>query len=150
VVNAAALVRALAGGRLAGAGLYVVSEEPLVREEAEIFRSNVALDTDQLRSLVATNALLRLRNVVVTPHIAYDTREAIGRIIGTTLENIEAFATGDPRNLVTTPDPAAASQAERASTVTVKRRASSPLARKTCSLTSTTRPAWPSTWASHR
>jgi D-lactate dehydrogenase len=150
VVNAAALVRALAGGRLAGAGLDVVSEEPLVREEAEIFRSNVALDTDQLRSLVATNALLRLRNVVVTPHIAYDTREAIGRIIGTTLENIEAFATGDPRNLVTTPDPAAASQAERASTVTVKRRASSPLARKTCSLTSTTRPAWPSTWASHR
>jgi len=105
VVNAAALVRALTSGRLAGAGLDVVSEEPLVREEAEIFRSGTELDPAQLRSLLATSALLRLPNAVVTPHIAYDTTEALERIVATTLDNIEAFARGEPRNLVVPPDP---------------------------------------------
>ncbi|MFN3585377.1 hydroxyacid dehydrogenase [Phenylobacterium sp.] len=100
VVNAAALVRALTSGRLAGAGLDVVAEEPLVREEAEIFRTDAALRPDQLRSLLATNTLLRLPNVVVTPHVAYDTREAVQRILETSVANIEAFARGEPRNLV--------------------------------------------------
>ncbi len=100
VVNAAALVRALSSGRLAGAGLDVLSEEPLLREEAEIFRMDTPLPAERLRALVAANTLLRLPNVVVTPHIAYDTAEALGRIVGTTLDNIEAFARGEPQNLV--------------------------------------------------
>jgi D-lactate dehydrogenase len=93
VVNAAALVRALTS----------VSEEPLVREEAEIFRSETEIDPATLRSLLATNALLRLPNVVVTPHVAYDTGEALERIVATTLDNIEAFARGEARNLVVPP-----------------------------------------------
>lgn len=103
VVSAAALVRALSSGRLAGAGLDVLSEEPLLREEAEIFRTDMPLPAERLRTLVAANTLLRLPNVVVTPHIAYDTAEALGRILGTTLDNIEAFARGEPRNLVVRP-----------------------------------------------
>jgi D-lactate dehydrogenase len=39
-------------------------------------------------------------NVIVTPHIAYDTHEAVRRIINTTLENIAAFEAGAPRNVV--------------------------------------------------
>ncbi len=39
-------------------------------------------------------------NVVVTPHTAYNTDEAVRRIIATTVDNIEAFARGDPRNVV--------------------------------------------------
>lgn len=100
VVNAAALVRALDGGRLGGAGLDVLAEEPLLREEAEIFRRDVVVSAERLREVVAANALLRRRNVVVTPHIAYDTQEALHRILATTLDNIEAFAAGAPRNLV--------------------------------------------------
>lgn len=110
VVNASALVRALEEGRLAGAGLDVLSEEPLLREEAEIFRTGVQLPAERLRDLVAANALVRRRNVVVTPHIAYDTQEALRRILTTTLENIDAFAAGAPKNLVLAPAPALTSE----------------------------------------
>lgn len=103
VVNTAALVRALTGGKLAGAGLDVFADEPLLREEAEVFRSGRELPSEQLQSLLATNTLLRLPNVVMTPHIAYDTTEAVRRILEITLRNIEAFAAGTPQNLVSAP-----------------------------------------------
>lgn len=38
--------------------------------------------------------------MIVTPHIAYDTREALERIIETTLGNIAAFQAGAPQNVV--------------------------------------------------
>jgi D-lactate dehydrogenase len=103
VVDVAALVRALDAGRLGGAGLDVLPDEPLVRDEAQIFHGEPVLDTERLRSLLADHALLRFPNVVVTPHIAYDTEEALHRILETTLGNIEAFVRGEPRNLVPLP-----------------------------------------------
>jgi D-lactate dehydrogenase len=103
VVDAAALVRALDSGRLAGAGLDVLPEEPLVRDEAQIFRSEPVVGTERLHALLAGHALLRFPNVVITPHIAYDTDEALRRILDTTLANIEAFARGESLNLVPLP-----------------------------------------------
>jgi D-lactate dehydrogenase len=102
VVDGEALVRALSSGRLAGAGLDVIAEEGMLREEAEIFDHPAsALRTEQMRALLAGHALLHLRNVIVTPHIAYDTEEAVQRIIDTTLQNIAAFEAGRPQNVVT-------------------------------------------------
>jgi D-lactate dehydrogenase len=49
---------------------------------------------------VANHVLLRFPNVIVTPHVAYNTHEAVARIIETTIENIEAFAMGSPKNLI--------------------------------------------------
>ncbi|RDI57174.1 hydroxyacid dehydrogenase [Microvirga subterranea] len=100
VVDVAALVRALAGGRLAAAGLDVLPEEPAIREEAEIFRAEAVPVAYDLRALVANHVLLRFPNVIVTPHNAYNTDGAIQRIIETTLGNIEAFVRGEPRNVV--------------------------------------------------
>jgi len=100
VVDAAALVRCLDAGHLGGVGLDVLPEEPLVRDEAQVFRGEAVLDSERLRRLLAGHALLRFPYVVVTPHIAYDTEEALHRILDTTLSNIEAFARGEPRNLV--------------------------------------------------
>ena len=67
------------------------------------FRMEPALDATRLQALLAGHSLLRHPNVVVTPHIAYATVEALGRILDTTLANIEAFARGEPRNLVALP-----------------------------------------------
>lgn len=100
VVDVAALVRALSSGKLRAAGLDVLPEEPVVREEAQIFRADAPQEGYDLRALVANHVLLRFPNVIVTPHNAYNTQSAVRRIIETTLENIEAFARGEPRNVV--------------------------------------------------
>ncbi|MDY7107921.1 MAG: hydroxyacid dehydrogenase [Planctomycetota bacterium] len=100
VVDIQALVRALAEGRVAGAGLDVLPEEPVIREEAELLRSVYEREHD-LDTLLANHVLLHLTNVIVTPHSAFNTREAVQRILDTTVENIERFADGDPQNVVT-------------------------------------------------
>lgn len=101
VVDVEALVRALDQGRLGAAGLDVLPYEPALRDEAEIFRTDASTPNRELTSLLASHALLRFPNVLVTPHNAYNTSEAIRRIIDTTLDNIEAYAQGSPRNVVT-------------------------------------------------
>lgn len=99
IVDVPALVRALADGRLRAAGLDVLPQEPVIREEAEIFRE-AWTDSHDLKALGANHVLLRFPNVIVTPHNAYNTQSAVQRIIDATLENIEAFGRGEPRNLV--------------------------------------------------
>jgi D-lactate dehydrogenase len=100
VVDAEALIQALLTGQIAGAALDVLSQEPWLRDEAQVFRSATPPAPEGLRALVASHALLKLPNVIVTPHVAYDTREAVMRIMDVTLANIEGFAAGAPRNLV--------------------------------------------------
>jgi len=106
VVDAEAMVRALASGRLRGAGLDVLPHEPLVREEAAIFHEGAVKDAEDFKALVANHVLLRFPNVIVTPHNAYNTDAALQRIIETTLANIEAFAKGTPQNVVSPPSSA--------------------------------------------
>ena len=45
--------------------------------------------------------LLQFPNVLVTPHNAYNTEDAVRRIIAITLDNIDGFVRGVPQNLVT-------------------------------------------------
>jgi D-lactate dehydrogenase len=99
VIDTRALIQGLTSGKVAGAGLDVLPDEPLIREEAELICS-IYCDQHDLRNLVADHVLLRLRNVVVTPHSAFNTREAVARIVETTVANIEAFARGEPQNVV--------------------------------------------------
>jgi D-lactate dehydrogenase len=100
IVDVEALVRALADGKLRGAGLDVLPQEPLIREEAAIFHQDAIRDAEDFKALVANHVLLRFPNVIVTPHNAYNTEAALERIIATTLANIEAFAQGTPQNVV--------------------------------------------------
>ncbi len=99
LIDVNALLKALATGKLAGAGLDVLPEEPTIREEAELLRS-VYLRRHNLETLLADHVLLHLRNVVITPHSAFNTREAMQRILVTTRANIDAYLAGAPLNLV--------------------------------------------------
>ncbi|MCM2339451.1 MAG: phosphoglycerate dehydrogenase [Burkholderiales bacterium] len=45
-------------------------------------------------------SLFNKKNVVITPHVAFYSREAVERIANTTIENIKAFISGNPTNLV--------------------------------------------------
>ncbi len=99
VVDNQALVRAISTGKIKAAGLDVLAEEPAIREEAELLRSIFNKEHD-LSDLLVDHILLRMRNVLVTPHSAFNTREAVERILGTTVGNMEAFISGKPRNVV--------------------------------------------------
>ena len=72
------MAEALAAGRIAGAGLDVLAEEPPP----------------------ADHPLLRLANCTFTPHIAWATRAARQRLLDTTVENVRAFLAGRPQNVV--------------------------------------------------
>ncbi len=98
IIDSQALVRALAEGKVCGAGLDVLPEEPVIREEAELLRS-VYQRKHNLESLLADHVLIRLRNVVVTPHSAFNTREAVSRILETTVDNIESYIRGEGRSV---------------------------------------------------
>lgn len=100
IIDVSALLRALADKKVRAAGLDVLSEEPLLRDEAEIFRGDRQDTHAELRALLANHVLLRFPNVIVTPHIAYNTEDALRRILDTTLANIKAFAQGRPQNVV--------------------------------------------------
>lgn len=99
LVNVEALLSALTDGRVAAAGLDVLPEEPVIREEAELLRS-IFQRRHNLEALLADQVLLRMRNVYVTPHSAFYTQEALQDILNTTVENILAFVQGSPMNLV--------------------------------------------------
>lgn len=99
IVDVRALLNALSTGKVAAAGLDVLPEEPLIREEAELLRSAFSREHD-LESLLADHILLRLRNVVITPHSGFNTTEAVQRILDTTRTNIDAFVAGNPQNIV--------------------------------------------------
>ena len=78
LVNEADLARALDNGVIAGAALDVVSREPIAPD----------------------NPLLRARNCLITPHIAWASIDARRRLTATTVRNIEAFLQGKPLNIV--------------------------------------------------
>lgn len=99
VVHIEALARALSTGKVAAAGLDVLPEEPTIREESELLRSFFH-EQHNLQTLLAGHVLLRLRNVIITPHNAFYTQEAIWRIMDTTVKNIESYLQGKPQNVV--------------------------------------------------
>lgn len=80
LVDEAALAAALRTGEIAGAGFDVLTHEP-PRE------GNVLLDAT-------------IPNLIVTPHVAWASREAMQILADQLLDNIDAFVVGEPRNIV--------------------------------------------------
>lgn len=72
------LADALDGGVIAGAAVDVLSLEPPP----------------------PSNPLLQARNCIVTPHIAWATKEARTRLLQIAVENVRAFLKGKPQNVV--------------------------------------------------
>jgi len=99
IVDTLALVRALKSSQLAGAGLDVIEGEKELLDETSLL-SNVHNDINEFRTLVAAHALVDMPNVIVTPHIAFNTREAKREILETTIANIQAFVKGAPQNMM--------------------------------------------------
>jgi len=89
VVKTEAIVYGLAHGILWGAGLDVTEDEELVESVAMV--SSTRPTKDDLQEVLSYHLLRDRDDVVFTPHNAFNTKEAIGRIIKTTIENINTF-----------------------------------------------------------
>lgn len=98
LVDTEALIYALDNGILIGAGLDTLEGEPELKEEWEVITKN--FDAEQLKSIVMNNVLIERDDVIVTPHNAFNTKEAIGRILEVTESNIRGFVAGNPENVV--------------------------------------------------
>lgn len=98
LIETQALHYALNTGIFAGAGLDVFEGEELVKEENQMLTKNVP--THKLQALLQKNILLKMENVIITPHIAFDSVEAVERILETTCENIERFYAGSSQYVV--------------------------------------------------
>lgn len=99
LVETDALLKALYNGVLAGAGLDVLEEECFVKEEAQLLSKEFPKTCD-LKTALQNHVLLQQKNVIVTPHNAFDSQEAVMRILDTTIQNIEAFISKKPINIV--------------------------------------------------
>lgn len=78
LINEKDLTDALNSSKLAGAALDVISEEPMAPD----------------------NPLLKAKNCIITPHIAWASKEARQRLMHTTVKNLQAFLDGTPINVV--------------------------------------------------
>jgi len=89
VVETEAIVWALNNKILAGAGLDVTEEEMLVDSVSVVMSKKIS--KDDLQEVLSFHMLRDRDDVVFTPHNAFNTKEAIGRIVETTIDNIKEF-----------------------------------------------------------
>jgi glycerate dehydrogenase len=83
LVDEAALAKALRSGQISGAGFDVATAEPPPPDHPLM-------------------QLLDLPNFILTPHVAWSSREAVQALADQLVDNVEAFWRGEPRNIVET------------------------------------------------
>jgi len=101
LIDTDALVWGLKEKIIAGVGLDVLEGEKELKEEIEILSSSSrSTKTEEYKTLLENHLLMEMPNVIVTPHTAFYTREAVAEIIKITTENIKGFIAGLPVNVV--------------------------------------------------
>jgi len=100
ILNTEALYESLLSGKVASCGLDVLECEDIIRNEDDFLQKDECKIMACLRKTLINHRLLAMNNVIVTPHVAYDSKEAIERILSTNIDNIKAFLAADIQNNV--------------------------------------------------
>lgn len=96
LVEPEAMADALEKNILAGVGLDVMEDENLIQNFEEVMNSG----DKEVRTSLINAFIINHPNAIVTPHNAFNSTEALERIVDTTVENIKAFLANKPINVV--------------------------------------------------
>lgn len=99
LIDTEALVSGLKEGIIAGFGADVLEDEKSLKDGVNFLASGKATEEDK-RIISLNHELMKMPNVIITPHIAFYTREAVALIQKTTIDNVQGFLNGSPINLV--------------------------------------------------
>ncbi|MEM0480865.1 MAG: NAD(P)-dependent oxidoreductase [Candidatus Aenigmatarchaeota archaeon] len=102
LIDTKALIKYIGLGKVKYAALDVLENEPEIKEELEIFGKE--LSEEETKNILANYILFELedqaKGVLITPHNAFNSIEALEEIKRITLENIISFIKGNPINVV--------------------------------------------------
>lgn len=101
IIDTTALLTALEKHQLAGVGLDVIEGEAMLEVSEELHLIGRHPGKRNLELAADISALEKLPNVIITPHNAFNTAEAVQRIWDTTYNNIDGYLSGKPLNLLT-------------------------------------------------
>ncbi len=99
IIETQALVDALKDETVAGAGLDVLEAEIYMGKELGALQEENVSDVD-INTVLHNKYLIEHPNVIITPHNAFNTQEAIERIFDVTIQNVKNFAGGEIKNEV--------------------------------------------------
>lgn len=100
LIDIVALYENLLSGKIKGAALDVLECEYLTLAPENIVNDIKTSQSSCVASALITQKLLGLDNVIITPHIAYNTQESVDTLLETTFNNIRDFHKGFRNNQV--------------------------------------------------
>ena len=100
LIDIVALYESLLNGKLKGAALDVLECEYLALAPENIVNEIKDSKTNCVASALITQKLLGMNNVIITPHIAYNTQESVDTLLETTFNNIRDYHKGFHNNQV--------------------------------------------------
>lgn len=100
LIDIVALYESLINGKLKGAALDVLECEYLALSPENLVDDIREDNTNCVASALITQKLLGMQNVIITPHIAYNTEESVETLLETTFNNIRDYYKGVRNNQV--------------------------------------------------
>ena len=99
LIETAALVRGLREGILRGIGLDVLEEEGYIEDETRLLFEAHPKEED-LKVVLENHYLIDHPYAIIAPHNAFNTDEAVRRILDTATDNMQAYSRGEAKNIV--------------------------------------------------
>jgi len=100
LIDIVALYKNIISQKVKATGLDVLECEYLSNSSNNLIKDIDNSESDCITKALITERLLSMKNVIVTPHIAYNTKESITTLLETTFNNIRSYTKGERQNKV--------------------------------------------------